>query len=70
MSKGVFTTVLSKMNKLFIENLNTANENYLKDNKTEFKKYQLAYQMIQKCIEIVTVEARLFMKASNKFKKE
>jgi hypothetical protein len=57
--KDVFAKSLVKMDKLLIEHIDKANVAYLKEDKEDFKKYQLAYQMIQKCINIVTVEARL-----------
>jgi hypothetical protein len=57
--KDVFTKSLAKMDKLHVEYIDKANEAYLKEEKEEFSKYQLAYQMVKKCIDIVTVEARL-----------
>ena len=57
--KDVFTKSLAKMDKLHIEYIDKANEAYLKEEKNDFEKYRLAYQMIKKCIDTVTVEARL-----------
>lgn len=57
--KDVFAKSLAKMDKLHIEYIDKANEAYLKEEKNDFEKYRLAYQMIKKCIDTVTVEARL-----------
>lgn len=50
---------LNKLQELSLENMNNANKSLLLDKQKEFEKYQLIYQTIQDCIDIVNTELKM-----------
>ena len=49
---------LFKLQKLLVEDMNTANKYLLQKDTENFERYKLAYQTVQECIEILTTEVK------------